>query len=436
MTDTVAAPPVPPYQWVAQKPRTAPLWEQALVALWVLVTTVTFPRDELFLYPLAMFFLGSFFLRRTEIVPFALKNWILFLLPLWAMASYLWSPVPAHSLRFGTFMLLTVIIAIYVAKRLTVRQIVEAVFVANVVVILIVAPSMGSFDEGGPFGEKNIFAWRMTIALLSALALALDPKEPPIIRLVAMPVIPVAFLFMFMAKSATTLVMSLAAIFVFLIVWLFWTNVSRIRHLRVLLIVVFLMSIVVSTLLMAFLPENDFSNAFLGLIGKDSTLTGRTMLWHTGREVVREHPWLGYGAGGYWRLDVGTAQTLLELSFKPAGSSFSFHSSYLETQVNLGRIGLMTLIFTVAWSLYRTVLGWLKTQDVKHSFLMLVAMIMFITSFTESVFFSAFDISVTLFFIAAATSLKREEPEYVAVPTDAFPQSPEEAALLADRYGR
>ncbi len=396
----------------------APLWEQGLVAMWVLVTTVSFPKDELFLYPLTLFFMASVYLRRAEIIPFMLKNWILFLLPIWTMSSYLWSPVGMQSMRYGVFSLLTVIIAVYMAKRLTIRQIVQAVFVANVVVIILVTPKMGTFDQGGPFGEKNIFAWRMAFAFLSATALALDPKEPRAMRLAAMPFIPVAYLYMFLAQSATAFVMSSAAVLVLILIWAFWTPASRVRHLRMIVIFVIAVLVLTGALLFALLPQNEIVASFLESLGKDTTLTGRTMLWHSGREVVKDHPWLGYGAEAYWQRDVGTAQTLLELSFKDPGMKFSFHNSYLETQVNLGLIGLGLLIVTVAWSLYRAVFGWLRHQDIKYSFLLLISLIMFMTSFTESVFYSTFDIGVTLFFIAAAAASFASKPEVILVPAN------------------
>ncbi|MEL6782157.1 MAG: hypothetical protein AAFO51_07245, partial [Pseudomonadota bacterium] len=101
----------------------AALWEQAVLALWILTTFVIFEGDELLLYPLALFFLGSIVLRRRQVVPVMFRAWVLFTLPIMATLSAWWSPVFNEALRFGLMMFLTAAIAVYVAVRFRPKQI-------------------------------------------------------------------------------------------------------------------------------------------------------------------------------------------------------------------------------------------------------------------------------------------------------------------------
>jgi exopolysaccharide production protein ExoQ len=90
-------------------------------------------------------------------------------------------------------------------------------------------------------------------------------------------------------------------------------------------------------LVLAFGFGIDMNAAITSALGRDSTFTGRTVIWHA---VLSTHtnPLLGTGYDTFWlgpRLDHVWAQTGLGIN--------EAHDGYLETYLNLGLLGLLFL---------------------------------------------------------------------------------------------
>lgn len=408
--------PRPPAQW----------WELLPVSLWFIVTFIPFPYDELLLYPLALYFAGSFALRYQQMAPLALKCWPLFLLPALAAISMFWSPVGTLALRFGIMMALTAVIAIYIGGRFTGRQIVLAVFMACAASVVIAIPESRSLDDQiGLYTQKNIFAIRMMLAMLLSLGVALDAKQPVIARLVGWLLIPLTLYLVIIADSATALLLSIGNILILGSIWMFWINLRHIKHLRtVVLATAFLLGLV-GFLLFMNLPNNIFVQNILESLGKDATLTGRTDLWINAERISEAQPWLGLGAEGFWQPWVGEAETILDWSFKDPGTKFSFHSVYYEVLVHLGLIGLGLMIFQIGWCFFNCVRGWAADQNIANSMFLLIGVITVITSFTESYLYSVLDISAILFFCAAIVPISQSaRMQQVIVPVRFDGQAP------------
>ncbi len=407
--------PRPPAQW----------WEMLPVSLWFIVTFIPFPYDELLLYPLALYFAGSFALRYQQMVPLALKCWPLFLLPALAAISMFWSPVGTQALRFGIMMVLTAIIAIYIGGRFTGRQIILSVFMACAASVVVAIPESRNLDDQiGLYTQKNIFAIRMMLALLLSLGVALDSKQPILARGVGWLLIPITFFLVFIAESATALLLSLANIVLLGSIWIFWINLRHIKHLRTTVVAAIFLFGLLGFLAFMNLPNNLFVQSVLESLGKDATLTGRTDLWANATRISAEQPWLGVGAEGFWQPWVGEAETILDWSFKDTGTKFSFHSAYYEVLVHLGYVGLACMIFQIGWGMFNVVRGWIAEQNIANSMFLLIAVITFITSFTESYLYSVLDISTILFFCAAIIPISQSSrmrkmlvPVQVAGPT-------------------
>jgi exopolysaccharide production protein ExoQ len=394
------------YQEVMMPRQPAQWWELLPVSLWFIVTFIPFPNDELLLYPLALYFAGMFALRYTQMVPLTLKCWPLFLLPALASISMFWSPVGTVALRFGIMMTLTVVIAIYISGRFTPRQIILAIFGACAVSVVIAIPESRNLDDQlGLYTQKNIFAIRMMLAMLLSLGVALDAKQPILARGLGWLLIPVTLYLVFIAESATALVLSLANLLILGSIWLFWINLRHIKHLRTVVLAFMVLLGLIGFLLFVNLPNNVFVQNILESLGKDATLTGRTDLWTNAKRISAEQPWFGVGAEGFWQPWVGEAETILDWSYKDPGSKFSFHSVYYEVLVHLGYVGLGLMIFQIMWCFFNCVRSWIADQNIATSTFLLIGVITVITSFTESYLYSVLDISTILFFCAAIIPL-------------------------------
>ena len=80
----------------------------------------------------------------------------------------------------------------------------------------------------------------------------------------------------------------------------------------------------------------------LKLMGRDATLTGRTILWQAVLEQCRNHPWTGYGLATFW----GTGDAF-PVYARTAWVPTSAHNGFLECLLELGGIGLFLLVFLV-----------------------------------------------------------------------------------------
>lgn len=79
----------------------------------------------------------------------------------------------------------------------------------------------------------------------------------------------------------------------------------------------------------------------LKIAGKDSTLTGRTYIWERADVAIQEHPWLGMGFSGFWRIGYLEAEAIWRRLDISGRSGFNFHNTYYEIRVHLGLIGVI-----------------------------------------------------------------------------------------------
>lgn len=91
-------------------------------------------------------------------------------------------------------------------------------------------------------------------------------------------------------------------------------------------------------------------SAILELLGRDSTLTGRTYLWQYGLDEWRERPIFGWGFNGYFTSDI--AQYIQNIGVFRNYDVPHFHQSYIQTLVDLGLVGLVIMVSMIFYSLY------------------------------------------------------------------------------------
>jgi O-antigen ligase len=92
------------------------------------------------------------------------------------------------------------------------------------------------------------------------------------------------------------------------------------------------------------------SDVFLGLLGKDATLTGRTKIWAGVMERIHERPITGYGYGAVWD-DEGNWGPLAKITKAAGFRAHHAHNSWLEQWIDLGIFGLgaWALLFLQTW---------------------------------------------------------------------------------------
>jgi len=80
-------------------------------------------------------------------------------------------------------------------------------------------------------------------------------------------------------------------------------------------------------------------STLLEWIGRDATLTGRTVLWAAVAERIGERPWLGYGYDAFWVKSVAAGGPAVELAQQIGWLARHAHNGFLDVALDLGAIG-------------------------------------------------------------------------------------------------
>jgi exopolysaccharide production protein ExoQ len=112
-----------------------------------------------------------------------------------------------------------------------------------------------------------------------------------------------------------------------------------------------------------------------------ATLTGRIPIWTNVLSDVSERPLLGYGYGGFW-----TRQRIWEYSLSHHWQFNHAHSSYLETLLNVGVLGLALGILIVSSATWIAVRTFNQTRNDVYRFIAAVMTMALIHGFVDSNF--------------------------------------------------
>lgn len=371
-------------------------------------------------YAVAAYFASCLFLFARQTMPAVTRSWPLFLLPVLCTISAIWAPSSDEALRKGFSLALTGLVAIYAATRVSGRNILIAYFLCELIAA-VWSLRVNTVFEGawtGMFGQKNFFAINMFTLYITALGIALDRENKMRMRLLAGVTIPLALFLVLMAKSGTTTVLALGATAMMFGHTLVWQPAAKIPHARTFIVLALISVILIAAYIVIGILQMDLKEELLGALGKDSSLTGRTMLWDIAKRQMEENPWTGLGANGYWRAERGTANTitsLLQGTEKFGG--FSFHNSYFENGVNYGYPGFWASIFLAAWCCLSAGMNWLRNQTVVNFVFLVLALMFVIRTTSEADLSGEFASGAVLLFIAASRKENFGKRKLPAMPS-------------------
>jgi exopolysaccharide production protein ExoQ len=141
------------------------------------------------------------------------------------------------------------------------------------------------------------------------------------------------------SRSATIAVTLVAAYYS----WALCAAFMRARHRRSLVLYMALMPLVLLICAVVLFPD-----AFVSMLGKDTTLSGRDVLWAAVWDFIKERPLLGYGYGAFWRESGDEARLIwASLGWYPPHA----HNAVLELLLQFGVLGLIgvTIYYGALW---------------------------------------------------------------------------------------
>jgi exopolysaccharide production protein ExoQ len=348
--------------------------------------------------------------RPAESLQIFLRWWPLLLTPIIAFASFTWSAIPAETARYGFQLLFTAFIGVLLASFLPIHRFVIMVFIAMMAFCLMSVASgrMGHSAEGmvliGFTGSKNQMALAGFTLFISALAAFMLRQTPRLTRLAAGVGILLGLVILLITKSASAVVLAAVCGPGLIAIYLTQRMTPAARA------AIFIVAALIAIPIVFMAPEIEAGiNDFLyNSMGKDLTLTGRTVLWEKAIDLIARRPVEGVGYYGFWLGDSLEARIIMFDHGIGDGRAFHFHNTYLQMAVDTGLIGAISFAGAMAAILFAGIRQYLLHPTTATSFALIMFLGIAVLSFTEQVL--APMLPRTLFLYACAVYLFAKPP--------------------------
>jgi O-antigen ligase len=299
-----------------------------------------------------------YFLSVVCILPFLKPMWkqlrdnaLIFSVLGWAILSVAWSDIPSTSAINSLRMAINLVLVLYLFERFSANDIqrlimlVGCIAAAGSVFMVIAFPQYGLQSRGlaalgaweGIFGQKNICGLEMLILLLPAFFVKLRGIYARALRT---GYIAIVLGIIFLTRSAGAWIdTSLCLVFVAVL-----KLTTRMPRKDAVIVALAAVGVAVTVGLIALANYDTFMFA----LGKDPTMTGRTVLWPGLVHLALKRPILGYGYMAFWRGLNGPSRYLaLQMNWLGLAGA---ESGVLEMWLELGIVGLLlyVLVFLCA----------------------------------------------------------------------------------------
>ena len=256
-----------------------------------------------------------------------------------AVLSTAWSQDPSITFRRSIMLLAPTLFAIFLHVRYEYRHQLELLLLTGLaaaalsIVLGVMFPAVGldpTMHDGswqGIFPQKNVCARASVFFLLPAVVLWGRSVSKTLAAFVAFPLLGVVI---FKSHSTTGWVLGGVAVLATLSMRLF-------RKLPANESIVLGILLIGGALAGLFVLEERFADVLM-LLGKDSTLTGRTTIWNGAVEAITKHPFLGYGFSAFWLGLKGESANVILASKWMVPTA---HDGFLDLWLQLGGVGLV-----------------------------------------------------------------------------------------------
>jgi O-antigen ligase len=295
------------------------------------------------------------FARWKSSIRAAIRDPIIWLLPVMAVMSFFWSDFPDLSLKKGIVTMQTTSFGLYMASRYSMKQQLQMLaWALGIIVVFSLLFSLAfpgaAIETGinagswrGPFVQKNVLARMMVLSAIVFLLVALENRR---YRYILWGAFGLSILLILLSGSKTALLLLLTIIFLL-------PFYKALRWSDTVVIPLVIVAIVLAGSIAAIVVGN-WENLLMGL-GRDPTLSGRTTLWELAIELIGKRLWLGYGYQGFWKEAGGAAVIWKAEGYKPPHA----HNGFVNISLDLGLIGLLFFLLTIAVTYFRGI-AWLR----------------------------------------------------------------------------
>ena len=281
----------------------------------------------------------------AEIIKSASIVWPLLCFPLFCLLSVFWSVEPQDSLRHAAQYLFTALAAVWIGSAVAPVRLLQAVGLGFFACALfsvvatyfnvIQGVSQGDYVGAeryfvGLFTQKNVFGNVIVMGTIGLLTLGAHSGKYIRYGLAALALAPVLYL----TKSTTAAILYVSA-------WSFWPVLRFVKQQQqktAFFLSALTVVLLVTTVSLAF--DTSPIGGALEALGKDTTLTGRTVIWELGFDLYLQHPVFGIGYQSFWESPAYTSEVML-IRAAVLESIGGFHNAYLEAMVATGLPGVI-----------------------------------------------------------------------------------------------
>ncbi|MBD6619945.1 O-antigen ligase family protein [Komarekiella sp. 'clone 1'] len=319
--------------------------------------------------------------------------------------SFLWSDIYSETLRNNREVLQMTSFGLYFATRFSLKEQVKLVALTFSIGALLslfsalVIPTIAIHAKDHNGAWRGIYDYKNTLGammIINSLALFLLPIDNPRHRIYQKIGIAISLLMILLCTSRTSLVVCL----ILALILSFYRNFRWRGKITVLFLDI-------GILIMGCVGTLVISNwaTLITSLGRDPTLTGRTLIWNFIFMKLEDRPWLGYGRSAFWSHESKYAAE--------AGETLGYglilphaHNGFIDIILDIGYIGLFIFIIIYFTAFIRSVKRAYATNNPEDlwplGFLIFLAM----NNMTESYLLRLSNIYWTLF-IAVVLSVQQ-----------------------------
>ena len=270
-----------------------------------------------------------------------LQNKLAFALPIWAVMSALWSQEPKRSALFGLIALLNTIFALYLPTRFNPKQqmqlfaLLGLVMTVGSLLLAGVMPGAGIDHKNSMIGleglypHKNICSVTTIMLMLPAFFYRFKGQSAALKKAAYLGI----GLALVIATTSRTGWLTLIAVLGFIYTV---KSLRRIKKFDRLIVLWFVPGALLSIAWLIF----TYKSQLLALMGKDPTLSGRTVIWQAVFSSIWKSPWLGYGYDAFW---TGKGESLRLAMYAGDPALGNAENGVLQVWLELGLVGVAIL---------------------------------------------------------------------------------------------
>ncbi|MBW4608125.1 MAG: O-antigen ligase family protein [Hassallia sp. WJT32-NPBG1] len=333
----------------------------------------------------------------------------LWILTLIILLSFIWSRDIEFTLKNSREVLQMTSFSLYFATRFSLKQqvrLIACTFAIGALLSIVCAVTLPSVaihqvDHVGAwrgiYDYKNTFGSMMIISSIAFFCLPIDKPQH---RLYKWAGISLSLTMILLSTSKTSLVVY----FLIILILLFYRNFRW----RGKITVVFLDLGILVLGCVATLVISNWVDIISGL-GRDPTLTGRTILWSVILLRLNERPWLGFGRGAYW----APGSTYAREAGQALGNGFiapHAHNGFIDFALDVGFIGLSLFLLSYVTAFGRALKRAYATNNSEDLWPLAFLIFLAMNNMTESYLLRLTNIYWVLYVSTVLSVVIRKQP--------------------------